>query len=121
MNISAQNAVSEESNAAHESWKAEYEAQVESWRAQSAEARVKAEKERERWEKIRAQERAEGKHSTETESGWEKVGQKSSGMRSRLLCGSTIHTFVSSYLESWPFGSETCQSAVRIEYILSSL
>lgn len=42
-----------------ESWKAEYEAQVQSWRAQSAEAREKAEKERLKWEAIRAIERDE--------------------------------------------------------------
>ena len=42
-----------------DSWKAEYEAQVQSWRAQSAEAREKAEKERLRWESIRAIEKEE--------------------------------------------------------------
>ena len=42
-----------------ESWKAEYEAQVQSWRSQSAEAREKAEKERLRWESIRAIEKEE--------------------------------------------------------------
>lgn len=42
-----------------DSWKAEYESQVESWRAQSAEAREKAEKERLRWEAVRAAEREE--------------------------------------------------------------
>jgi hypothetical protein len=42
-----------------ESWKAEYEAQVHSWRAQSAEAREKAERERLRWETIRAIEKEE--------------------------------------------------------------
>jgi hypothetical protein len=38
-------------------WKAEYESQVHSWRAQSAEAREKAEKERERWEAFRMAEK----------------------------------------------------------------
>lgn len=42
-----------------DSWKAEYEAQVQSWRAQSAEAREKAEKERLKWESIRAIEKEE--------------------------------------------------------------
>lgn len=41
------------------SWKAEYEAQVQSWRAHSAEAREKAEKERLKWESIRAIEKEE--------------------------------------------------------------
>lgn len=42
-----------------DTWKAEYEAQVQSWRAQSAEAREKAEKERLRWESVRAMEKEE--------------------------------------------------------------
>lgn len=42
-----------------DSWKVEYEAQVQSWRTQSAEAREKAEKERLKWESIRAIEREE--------------------------------------------------------------
>jgi len=37
-----------------ETWKAEYEAQVQSWRSQSSEAHEKAEKERSRWESVRA-------------------------------------------------------------------
>jgi hypothetical protein len=37
-------------------WKAEYDAQVEAFKARSAEQREKAERERERWEKIRAEE-----------------------------------------------------------------
>ena len=37
-------------------WKTEYDSQVLEWRAQSAEAREKAEKERARWEAIRAEE-----------------------------------------------------------------
>lgn len=40
-------------------WKEQYEAQLQSWRAQSAEARLKAEKERERWEAIRKVEKEE--------------------------------------------------------------
>jgi hypothetical protein len=47
------------SNDLEESWKADYEAQLQSWRAQSAEAREKAEKERLRWETIRANEKEE--------------------------------------------------------------
>ncbi|KAF9476701.1 hypothetical protein BDN70DRAFT_156305 [Pholiota conissans] len=48
-----------ESAPQEDGWKAEYEAQVQNWRAQSAEAREKAEKERLRWEAIRAIEREE--------------------------------------------------------------
>ena len=47
------------SSESEETWKAEYEAQVQSWRAQSAEAREKAERERLRWESIRATEKEE--------------------------------------------------------------
>ncbi|KAF8962775.1 hypothetical protein BDZ97DRAFT_1905165 [Flammula alnicola] len=49
----------EEAPSLDDSWKAEYEAQVETWRAQSAEAREKAEKERLKWEAIRAIEKEE--------------------------------------------------------------
>ncbi|KAJ7363980.1 hypothetical protein DFH08DRAFT_837992 [Mycena albidolilacea] len=63
----------------------EYESQVESWRAQSAEARQKAEKERARWEAIRAAEKQEAALRNaalptdsgaggETDQGWETVG-----------------------------------------------
>ncbi|KAK7454636.1 hypothetical protein VKT23_011389 [Stygiomarasmius scandens] len=38
----------------HDKWKEEYEEQVKLWKSQSAEAREKAEKERARWESIRA-------------------------------------------------------------------
>jgi len=38
-------------------WKSEYDSHVESWRAQSAAAREKAQKERERWEALRANEK----------------------------------------------------------------
>jgi hypothetical protein len=48
-----------ESVASDDSWKVEYEAQVQSWRARSAEEREKAEKERLRWEAIRAIEKEE--------------------------------------------------------------
>ncbi|KAF8896260.1 hypothetical protein BD779DRAFT_1466250 [Infundibulicybe gibba] len=48
------------SESASDAWKAQHESQVEFWRAQSAEAREKAEKERERWEAIRAAERVAG-------------------------------------------------------------
>src|ERR1700733_5557344 len=50
---------SSSSGSSEDSRKAEYEAQVEIWRAQSSEAREKAEKERKRWEEIRALEREE--------------------------------------------------------------
>ncbi|KAL1669991.1 hypothetical protein GGF50DRAFT_109730 [Schizophyllum commune] len=46
-----------EDNATDE-WQTEYEAHQRTWRAQSAQAREKAEKERKRWEDIRAAERA---------------------------------------------------------------
>jgi hypothetical protein len=63
----------------------EYESQVESWRAQSAEAREKAEKERARWEAIRAAEKQEAalrKSAIPADSGggeiisdhWETIG-----------------------------------------------
>lgn len=45
------------SSSSDEPWKAEYESHVQSWRTQSAEAREKAERERERWEAIRAVEK----------------------------------------------------------------
>ncbi|KAF8899956.1 hypothetical protein CPB84DRAFT_1779830 [Gymnopilus junonius] len=48
-----------ESSASDDSWKIEYEEQVKSWRARSAEEREKAEKERLRWEAVRAIEKAE--------------------------------------------------------------
>ncbi|KAJ6513314.1 hypothetical protein C8R45DRAFT_963208 [Mycena sanguinolenta] len=65
----------------------EYESQVESWRAQSAEARQKAEKERARWEAIRAAENqeaalrkaalpADSGVGGETDQGWETVGAR---------------------------------------------
>ncbi|TFK50107.1 hypothetical protein OE88DRAFT_1719457 [Heliocybe sulcata] len=54
---------------AHDAWKAEYEAQVAKWRAENIEQRARAEKERERWERIRAEEKAqrvkEGKEENE--------------------------------------------------------
>ncbi|KAJ7284914.1 hypothetical protein C8J57DRAFT_703725 [Mycena rebaudengoi] len=68
----------------------EYESQVETWRAQSAEAREKAEKERARWEAIRAAEKQEaalrkaaGIPSGETMSdhGWETVGNTGGNAR----------------------------------------
>jgi hypothetical protein len=46
--------LSSSSGSTDDSWKLEYEAQVRSWRAESAEAREKAERERARWEEIRA-------------------------------------------------------------------
>uniref|UniRef100_D8Q9D2 Expressed protein n=2 Tax=Schizophyllum commune (strain H4-8 / FGSC 9210) TaxID=578458 RepID=D8Q9D2_SCHCM len=48
-----------EDNATDE-WQAEYEAHLRTWKAQSAQARERAEKERKRWEAIRAAERARG-------------------------------------------------------------
>ncbi|RXW21051.1 hypothetical protein EST38_g4813 [Candolleomyces aberdarensis] len=44
-----------------DAWREEYEAQVQAWREQSAEAREKAEKERARWEAIRAEDAAKRK------------------------------------------------------------
>lgn len=43
-----------DADAAHQ-WKAEYDAQVEGFKARSAEQREKAERERERWEKVRSE------------------------------------------------------------------
>ncbi|KAK7033080.1 hypothetical protein R3P38DRAFT_2920574 [Favolaschia claudopus] len=73
------------SDSADSAFQSEYDQQVESWRAQSAEARQKAEKERERWEGIRAAEKQEaalrkaalpsdGSIGGESEQGWETVG-----------------------------------------------
>jgi len=75
---------STESSLSSDDWKAEYEVQVNTWRAQSAEAREKAQKERDRWEAIREaekreaeQKKAESKslHSESGDSGWETVSQ----------------------------------------------
>jgi hypothetical protein len=80
------------SGSTDDSWKTEYESQVETWRAQSSEAREKAEKERERWETIRAAEQAEAaRHKAmgivdepttepheQQEAGWETVSNKKS-------------------------------------------
>ncbi|KAG6857230.1 hypothetical protein H0H87_007649 [Tephrocybe sp. NHM501043] len=81
------------SGSSDDSWKLEYEAQIEAWREQSSEAREKAEKERERWEAIRAAEKKEAERrktlgipdeaepeATEQgqEAGWENVTQNSS-------------------------------------------
>ncbi|CAA7267134.1 unnamed protein product [Cyclocybe aegerita] len=79
-----------------DSWKAEYEAQVQSWRAQSAEAREKAEKERLRWEAIRAAEKEEAAKrkaagildeppSQAQGEGWESVGGPSTVASSSQL------------------------------------
>jgi hypothetical protein len=48
-----------------ERWKAEYDAQVESFKAKSAEQREKAERQREEWEKIRAEESPDYKPTEE--------------------------------------------------------
>ncbi|KAF8986584.1 hypothetical protein BDQ17DRAFT_1548432 [Cyathus striatus] len=70
-------------SSSNDSWKTEYETQVQSWRAQSAEAREKAEKERERWEAVRAAEKEEAARikligeSQHTESEWEGVASSS--------------------------------------------
>jgi len=75
-----------------DSWKTEYDTQVKSWQAQSSMAREKAEKERARWESIRATERAEAAlkpthgvvdasskaAEAHMEPEWETVGSKSS-------------------------------------------
>ncbi len=61
-----------------ESWKAEYDSQVQAWRAESAEAREKAEAERQRWETVRASQVQETpRHgAVSAMSGWETVGSK---------------------------------------------
>lgn len=56
--VSTESSISEKSEGSDD-WKEQYEAQLQSWRAQSAEARLKAEKERERWEAIRKVEKEE--------------------------------------------------------------
>lgn len=63
-----------------DSWKAEYESHVETWRAQSAEAREKADRERQRWEEIRAAEKKTGESVEKPLAGmgWESVVQKPS-------------------------------------------
>jgi hypothetical protein len=72
---------STESSISSDDWKTEYEAQVNTWRAQSAEAREKAEKERNRWEAIRereAEQRTAEAKSVQLDghdSGWETVSQ----------------------------------------------
>lgn len=65
---------SEPTTSSDDVWKAQYESQVEAWRAQSAEARLKAERERQRWESIRALEK---QHKTPSDDpGWETIGPK---------------------------------------------
>lgn len=59
-----------------DSWKSEYDSQVDAWRAESAVARDKAEKERERWEAARAKEAKEAPPASDM-SGWETLGSKS--------------------------------------------
>lgn len=62
-----------------EEWKAQYDEYVASWKAQSAEARDKAEKERQKWEEIRAAERAAGGSQADSlaaSSAWEQVSQQ---------------------------------------------
>jgi hypothetical protein len=85
-----------ESLSSNDDWKTEYESQVRTWRTQSAEARQKAEKERDRWEAIREAEKkdaerrkAEGKnvHLEGHESGWETVGP---GQTSRVASSGQI-------------------------------
>ena len=56
--MSTEGSISEKSEGSDD-WKEQYEAQLQAWRAQSAEARLKAEKERERWEAIRKVEKEE--------------------------------------------------------------
>jgi hypothetical protein len=78
-----------ESSTSTDDWKTEYHSQVNTWRAQSAEAREKAERERNRWEGIREAEKrdaekrkAEGKsvHLEGHEGGWETVSQGQSSL-----------------------------------------
>ncbi|KAF8623621.1 hypothetical protein AX17_007323 [Amanita inopinata Kibby_2008] len=61
-----------------DTWREEYEAHVRTWRAQSAEAREKAEKERTKWEAIRAAEQEEGarRGPESKDSEWEAVAEK---------------------------------------------
>jgi len=56
--VSTEDSISGKSEGSDD-WKEQYEAQLQSWRAQSAEARLKAENERERWEAIRKVEKEE--------------------------------------------------------------
>lgn len=62
----------EESSASAGQWETEYEAQVKAWRAESAEAREKAERERQRWATIRESEQQQPR----TESEWENVSEE---------------------------------------------
>ncbi|KZT07669.1 uncharacterized protein LAESUDRAFT_758248 [Laetiporus sulphureus 93-53] len=68
------------SSDADDVWKAEYNEHVAEWRRQSADQREHAEQERQRWEEIRARERAEGiaRSQVHSESGWESVGGSAS-------------------------------------------
>ncbi|KAK0450145.1 hypothetical protein EV421DRAFT_1779040 [Armillaria borealis] len=68
-----------------ESWKSEYESQVETWRSQSAEAREKAEKERARWEGVRAKERESSLQ--DSNEGWERVGSKGNSLAPSSVSG----------------------------------
>ncbi|CAE6481478.1 unnamed protein product [Rhizoctonia solani] len=64
-------------------WKDEYDARVANWRAESAEARVKAEAERAKWEELRA-----AGHVPEHET-WESVGASESGLLSSESTGTS--------------------------------
>ncbi|SJL09594.1 uncharacterized protein ARMOST_12974 [Armillaria ostoyae] len=68
-----------------ESWKSEYESQVETWRSQSAEAREKAERERARWEGVRAKERESSLQ--DSNEGWERVGSKGNSLAPSSVSG----------------------------------
>ncbi|KAK2460887.1 hypothetical protein APHAL10511_007357 [Amanita phalloides] len=74
-NPSAESTSTLDSSAA---WKAEYEEHVRAWHAESADARSRAEKERARWEAIRAAAKEEASQSkTEPwESEWERVATR---------------------------------------------
>jgi hypothetical protein len=88
-----------ESGSSEDSWKVEYDQHVQSWRARSAEAREKAEKERARWEAIRAAEKTDSSHRSaagvsvqqpDHDPGWERLGRNSnpSGVPSEAPSGS---------------------------------
>ncbi|KAK0469834.1 uncharacterized protein EV420DRAFT_69601 [Desarmillaria tabescens] len=68
-----------------ESWKSEYDSQVETWRSQSAEAREKAERERARWEGVRA--RVRESSLQDSNEGWERVGSKGNSLAPSSVSG----------------------------------
>ena len=72
-----------------DSWKEAYQTQIRSWRAQSAEQREKAEKERLRWETIRAQEKEEADQRKSAsvpsvQESWEQLGPSGSSVTATI-------------------------------------